>query len=685
MPIYRGDGGSAETSNNAIANEVAQDAAAAANSATEAALSASAAAASASAAATSETAAETAETNAETSETNAAASATAAASSATSAASSATTATTQASAASTSATAAATSATSAATSATNASTSATSAASSATTATTKASEAATSATNAATSETNAATSETNAASSATSAATSATNAASSESAAATSETNAASSASSASTSATNAASSASAASTSETNAASSASAASTSATNAATSESNAATSATNAATSATNAATSETNASNSASSAATSATNAATSETNAATSATNAAASYDDFDDRYLGAKASDPTLDNDGDALATGALYFNTGGTGMKVYNGSAWEDIAGTVTSVAMTTPTGLTVSGSPVTGSGTLAVSFTAGYSIPTTTKQGQWDTAYGWGDHASAGYLVANATNSITLSSTVAFDFTSSNGPIGIRWSAGKATTAQVDLVYRTTPETLQFERVSDGNDILMMDPSDLSVTVADCGKFQSVSGQYGSIEIDGSANGGYEGYSIGGRAVFMHNNSSRTGIYNDADNQWIIFGDHNSETNICHAGSVKGYTYSSGWRVTGNLLATSNVYAYYSDERLKDKTGKIENALDKVDAIETFYYTHNDTANELGYEGKDQQVGVSAQSVADVMPEVVHLAPIDNDGEGNSVTGENYQTVDYPRLVPLLLEAIKELRAEVEALKNDASL
>ena len=65
--------------------------------------------------------------------------------------------------------------------------------------------------------------------------------------------------------------------------------------------------------------------------------------------------------------------------------------------------ETYTGTVTSVSMTTPTGLTVTGSPVTSSGTLAVSLQTGYSIPTTTKQGQWDTAYGWGNHASAGYL------------------------------------------------------------------------------------------------------------------------------------------------------------------------------------------------------------------------------------------------------------------------------------------
>jgi len=47
---------------------------------------------------------------------------------------------------------------------------------------------------------------------------------------------------------------------------------------------------------------------------------------------------YDNFDDRYLGAKASDPALDNDGDALVAGQLYFNTTSEGMFVYTGSAW-----------------------------------------------------------------------------------------------------------------------------------------------------------------------------------------------------------------------------------------------------------------------------------------------------------------------------------------------------------
>ena len=63
-----------------------------------------------------------------------------------------------------------------------------------------------------------------------------------------------------------------------------------------------------------------------------------TSATNAAASATAAAASYDSFDDRYLGSKASDPTFDNDGNALLTGALYWNSTSSLMKAYSGSAW-----------------------------------------------------------------------------------------------------------------------------------------------------------------------------------------------------------------------------------------------------------------------------------------------------------------------------------------------------------
>jgi hypothetical protein len=235
--------------------------------------------------------------------------------------------------------------------------------------------AATSESNAATSETNAGTSATAAAASATAAATSETNAGTSETNAATSATAAASSASAAATSETNAATSASNASTSETNAAASQAAAATSATNAATSETNAGTSATSASTSATNAATSESNASTSATNAASSAAASASSATAAQAAQAAAEAAADNFDDTYLGAKASDPTVDNDGDALTAGDLYFSTTTNRMRVYDGSSWSDVAvdaSTIVSKTSTTgsaelPTGTTAQrdGSPSAG--------------------------------------------------------------------------------------------------------------------------------------------------------------------------------------------------------------------------------------------------------------------------------------------------------------------------------
>ena len=187
------------------------------------------------------------------------------------------------------------------------------------------------------------------------------------------------------------------------------------------------------------ASTSASNAATSASNASTSASNASTSASNAATSAAAAAASFDSFDDIYLGPKASAPTVDNDGNALQTGAIYWNTTTNSLWIRDGSAWNPAAfsasgsvisfntrsgavtltsgdvtgalgftpgqGTVTSVAASVPTGLVVAGSPITSTGTLAITYDTGYAIPTTAKQSNWDTAYGWGNHASAGYLTS----------------------------------------------------------------------------------------------------------------------------------------------------------------------------------------------------------------------------------------------------------------------------------------
>jgi hypothetical protein len=139
---------------------------------------------------------------------------------------------------------------------------------------------------------------------------------------------------------------------------------------------------------------------------------------------------------------------------------------------------------------------------------------------------------------------------------------------------------------------------------------------------------------------------------------------------------NHDTNTIFAGSGNGISIDSlgvgtgASGIAGEITATNNVTAYYSDDRFKTNLGNIPNALAKVMTLNGFYYEANELAQSYGYE-KKLEVGVSAQQVQAVMPEVVAPAPID----------KNYLTVRYERLVPLLIEAIKALNAKIIILEN----
>ena len=331
----------------------------------------------------------------------------------------------------------------------SATSSASAALASATAAAASATAAAASETAAAASESAAATSETNAATSASTASTQASNAANSASAAATSATNASNSASAAATSATNSANSATAAASSATSAAGSASTATTQASNASTSASNAATSASNAATSESNAATSESNAATSASNASTSETNASNSATSASTSATNAAnsaaaaeATFDLFDDSYLGAKASNPTLDNDGNALQDGALYFDTTNNVMKVYDlaTTTWLQLTPTVSNQTnINTVAGISSDVSTVAGISS-DVTTAAGISSNISTVAGiSSNVTTVAGDTANIGTIATNLNGTDTIG-TVAANISNVNTVGGI--SANVTTVAGI---------------------------------------------------------------------------------------------------------------------------------------------------------------------------------------------------------------------------------------------------
>jgi len=114
-----------------------------------------------------------------------------------------------------------------------------------------------------------------------------------------------------------------------------------------------------------------------------------------------------------------------------------------------------------------------------------------------------------------------------------------------------------------------------------------------------------------------------------------------------------------------------------VRATGDVVAFYSDERLKNFHGKIDNALEKVTALNGYYFTENEVAKSLGYNNHEVQLGVSAQEVKAIFPEAVAVAPISySDG-----VDEEYLTVKYEKLVPALIEAIKEQQSQIDELKQ----
>lgn len=140
----------------------------------------------------------------------------------------------------------------------------------------------------------------------------------------------------------------------------------------------------------------------------------------------------------------------------------------------------------------------------------------------------------------------------------------------------------------------------------------------------------------------------------------------------------TETSAPTNGSFTVYS-SDDFTAVGTL--TEN----YSDERLKTIHGRIDNPLEKLSKIHGYYYTQNETADELGFKEKGQrQVGVSAQEIQEVLPEVIRVAPISYTDK----TDEEYYTVQYNRVVPLLIESIKAQQELIEKLQqrlDDAGL
>ena len=191
-----------------------------------------------------------------------------------------------------------------------------------------------------------------------------------------------------------------------------------------------------------------------------------------------------------------------------------------------------------------------------------------------------------------------------------------------------------------------------------------------GYFQPVSGDYGSIQIDGGAHGTYEGYSIGGLAVFMTNNTQYAGLYNDVNNHWWMRGAFNGAANIYNQGSIRLSTTSTGVTVTGDLNSTSDI-------RYKKNIEPIDNALEKVQSLNGVTFDWDNDAFEETEDTKkpeftERATGVIAQDVEKVLPEAVR----ENE--------DGFKNVAYGNMVGLLIEAIKEQQTQIDELKAEVA-
>ena len=124
-------------------------------------------------------------------------------------------------------------------------------------------------------------------------------------------------------------------------------------------------------------------------------------------------------------------------------------------------------------------------------------------------------------------------------------------------------------------------------------------------------------------------------------------------------------------------------VGGAFTATGDITAFSSDERLKENVVNIPNALDKILSLNGVTYDWNDKALAFGFvsEKRRHDVGLIAQQVEAVLPEAIAPAPFDTDVDsGDSISGDNYLTVRYDKMVALLIEGMKEQQAQIEELK-----
>jgi hypothetical protein len=382
----------------------------------------------------------------------------------------------------------------------------------------------------------------------------------------------------------------------------------------------------------------------------------------------------------------------NSGGTIVANGIIISDGAGNIRIQSdGSGNISISATTAANGTTGVGALAVSGgasiaSGLTLGGALYIGGSAGTSGYALTSTG---TGLAW---AQTGVTIANITTNATyyptFTNSVSGAITTLNvNSASLTYNPGTTTLSCPTYIATTTFQGPIGSNVTaySGNFTSIAGSQQFTVNAA--GYTASITGQTSgalTINNNNAANGAGVCLQVNGSgdinittggSLFFGNYSYAAGSY--------IRGNSGSEIYIYRTGNNLFQTNgTAAMQVNGVLYVTGDLYTNTSDIRLKTVLAPITGASAKLKTLDTFTYVNNELAISLGHTSTKEQVGLNAAQVQAVQPEAVGLAAIDVTSEYESKSGENYLTIQYDRLVPLVVAGHNEHSDEIAALKEE---